>query len=76
MALIKKLTIGKAKVEIHSNVTPEESKKNLIKLYDVINEIADRKREQGINVDDWFYSQEELDEIKRNKSVNLLYQNR
>lgn len=76
MALIKKLTIGKAKVEIHSSVTPEESKKNLIKLYDVINEIADRKREQGINVDDWFYSQEELEEIKRNKSVNLLYQNR
>ena len=76
MALIKKLTIGKAKVEIHSSVTPEESKKNLIKLYDVINEIADRKREQGINVDDWFYSQEELEEIKRSKSVNLLYQNR
>ena len=76
MALIKKLTIGKAKVEIHSSVTPEESKKNLIKLYDVINEIADRKREQGINVDDWFYSQEGLEEIKRSKSVNLLYQNR
>ena len=34
MALIKKLTIGKAKVEIHSSVTPEESKKNLNRYVD------------------------------------------
>ena len=76
MALIKKLKVGKANVEVYSNVTFDESKNNLIKLYDVINEIADRKREQGINVDDWFYTKKELEEIKKDKSMNLLYQNR
>lgn len=76
MSLIKKIKIGKANVEIYSDATPEESKNNLIKLYDVINDIADRKREQGINVDDWFYTKEELEELKRNNSQNLLYQNK
>ena len=76
MSLIKKIKIGKANVEIYSDATPEESKNNLIKLYDVINDIADKKREQGINVDDWFYTKEELEELKRNNSQNLLYQNK
>ena len=76
MSLIKKLKIGKANIEIYSDATPEESKNNLIKLYDVINDIADKKREQGINVDDWFYTKEELEELKRNNSQNLLYQNK
>lgn len=76
MALIKKINVGKAKIEIHSNTTPEESKKNLIKLYDVINEIADRKRAAGINVDDWFYTQEEINKIKKNNSMNLIYMNK
>ena len=76
MSLIKKLKIGKANIEIYSDATPEESKNNLIKMYDVINDIADKKREQGINVDDWFYTKEELEELKRNNSQNLLYQNK
>ena len=76
MSLIKKLKIGKANIEIYSDATPEESKNNLIKLYDVINDIAEKKREQGINVDDWFYTKEELEELKRNNSQNLLYQNK
>ena len=76
MTLIKKLKIGKANVEIYSDATPEESKNSLIKLYDVINDIADKKREQGINVDDWFYTKEELEELKKKNNQNLLYQNK
>ena len=72
MTLIKKYQFGKAKVEIHSNVTEEEERQNLIKLYDTINEIADEHRKQGINVDDWFYTQEQLDEIKKSGKYNFI----
>lgn len=76
MSLIKKIKIGKANIEIYSDASPEESKNNLVKLYDVINDIADKKREQGINVDDWFYTRKELEELKKNNANNLLYQNK
>ena len=62
MALIKELNFGKTKVEVYSNTTPEERKKNLINLYNIINEIANKKRKNGENVDNWFYTQEELEE--------------
>lgn len=68
-----KLQIGKAKVEIISNVTPEERKENLKNIYDVINEIADRKRAEGINVDSWFYSAQEVENLKKTNSNRLIY---
>ena len=75
MALIKQLTFGKSKVEVYSNVTPEERKTNLINLYKTINKIANEKRKKGENVDDWFYTEEELEEIKKNGKYELLYMN-
>ena len=68
--------IGKSKVTLISNVTQEEKKQNLKNIYDVINKIADSQREKGKNVDDWFYTQEEINKIKKNNSMNLIYMNK
>lgn len=76
MALIKKLTFGKTKVEIYSNTTPEDKKRNLIELYKTINQIAEEKRKNGENVDDWFYTEKELEEIKKSGKYELLYMNK
>lgn len=64
---------GKSKIKIISNVTPEEGKQNLIKLYNTINKIADVKRTNGENVDNWFYRQEEIEEMKINNDPRLIY---
>lgn len=68
-----KLQIGKAKVEIISNVTPEERKENLKNVYDVVNKIADKKRAEGIDVESWFYSAQELENLKKSNSAKLVY---
>ncbi len=73
MELIKKLTFEKTKVEIYSSTTPAERKNNLINLYKTVNKIAAEKRKNGENVDNWFYSEDELNEIKKSKEYELLY---
>lgn len=42
-----------------------EEKKNLKKLYDVINKIAMAHREKGEDVSDWFYTKEQVQELKK-----------
>lgn len=65
--------IGQTKVEIISDVTPEERKINLKNIYDTVNQIADNQRLAGNNVENWFYSKKELDDLKKNNSKNLIY---
>lgn len=65
--------IGKTKGTIISNVTDEEKKQNLKNIYDVVNRIADNQRLAGNNVDDWFYSENELEKLKKNNSPKLIY---
>lgn len=65
--------IGKTKGTIISNVTEEEKKQNLKNIYDVVNRIADNQRLAGNNVDDWFYSENELEKLKKNNSPKLIY---
>ena len=66
--------IGKSKVTIISNTSPEEKKRNLKNIYDTVNRIADNQRLAGNNsVDDWFYTQKELDELNNNNSPRLIY---
>ncbi len=67
------LEVGQAKVEIISDITPEERKINLKNIYGTINQIAENQRLAGNNVDDWFYSKKELDDLKKNNSRNLIY---
>lgn len=66
--------IGKSKVTIISNTSPEEKKRNLKNIYDTVNKIADNQRLAGNNsVDNWFYTQKELEELKKNNSPRLIY---
>lgn len=64
MTLIKKMEIGKTNIEIHSDYSEEEKRLNLIRAYDTINNIARKIRTNGINVDHWFYTKEELKELE------------
>lgn len=72
MALIKTIKSGKTTIEIHSNTTPEERKDNLINVYRTINKIADKKRAEGVNVDNWFYTQEQLTEMKKSGNYKFI----
>ena len=67
-----KLKIGNTKIEIISNGTEAERKENLKNMYDVINNIADKKRAEGKNVDDWFYTTEELENLRKDSNYKFI----
>ena len=72
MTLIKKIKNGKSEIEIYSSdISEEEKKTNLVNLYKTINDIAEKQRSQGHNVDDWFYSKKELDQMKKSGNYNF-----
>lgn len=73
MTLIKKIKKGKTDIEIYSsNLSKEEKKQNLINLYKTINQIADSQRAEGKNVDNWFYTKAELENMKKSGKYNFL----
>lgn len=60
-------------VEIERSIaSKEEIKKNLIELYDVVNEIAEEQRRKGVDTSDWFYTAQELESIKNDPSYEKL----
>lgn len=60
-------------VEIERSIaSKEEIKKNLIELYDVVNEIAEEQRKKGVDTSDWFYTKQELESIKNDPSYEKL----
>lgn len=60
-------------VEIERSIaSKEEIKKNLIELYDVVNEIAEEQRRKGVDTSDWFYTEQELESIKNDPSYEKL----
>lgn len=50
----------------------EEKKKNLRNIYDVINKIARKHKEQGHNIDDWFYTKEDIIHMKKDNRKKFL----
>ncbi len=73
MSLIKKIKSGNSEIEIYnSEISEEEQKNNLYNLYKTINNIADNQRANGKNVDDWFYSNSELQDMKKSGKYNFL----
>lgn len=73
MALIKKIRNGNTEIEIYtSEISKKEQKENLSNLYKTINQIADKQREKGNNVDNWFYSKSELERMKKSGKYNFL----
>lgn len=67
-----KCNFNQSKIEIFSSCLEEEKRQNLIEMYNVINEIADAKRSNGINVDDWFYQRDELSAIQRDGDYDFI----
>lgn len=50
----------------------DKQKQNLKNIYDVINKIARQHKEKGENVDDWFISKEEFEEIKKDPNNRII----
>lgn len=66
------LLIGNSKVEIFFESDKDNIKRNLIKVYDIINEIALECEERGIDTSSWFYSKEDIEKIKKDNNYDLL----
>lgn len=64
--------LGQSKIEIFSSCLEKEKRQNLIEMYNVVNEIADLKRSNKINVDDWFYKPEELSVMQRDGDYEFI----
>lgn len=73
MALIKTLNLGQAEVEIYDDYIPtdiQKKKENLIKVYDVINDIAtklERKKTKS-----WFLTKEQIKTMKESGKYNFI----
>lgn len=54
-------------IVIENNLTKEEKKNNLKKLYDIISKIGKQQRERGIDVSSSFMTIDEYNELKLKK---------
>ena len=72
MSLVKKIKIGNSEIEIYSDVSEEQERKNLKELYDTIHKIANDKFEQGIDVSNWFYTAEQIKEMETSGEYKFL----
>ena len=66
------LLIDNSKIEVFFENDMEKIKRNLIQIYDLINEIADSCEECGIDTSNWFYTKEELEKLKKDSKYNFL----
>ena len=63
---IKELTLGKTKIRvcIESIPTEDQVKKRLIKIYDVVNDIAAKAEKRGVDTSKWFYTPKQIRQLK------------
>ena len=72
MGLIKKMQIGNSNIEIYSDVPEDEKKENLKEVYKTINNIARTKKEQGQDVSNWFYTEEQLKKMEQDTRFKFI----
>ena len=72
MGLIKKMQIGNSNIEIYSDVTEDEKRENLKEVYKTINNIARTKKEQGQDVSNWFYTEEQLRKMEQDTHFKFI----
>lgn len=75
MALIKKFELSDTTIEIHDDYIPKDKiklKSNLSKMYDVINDIADKMEKNNCNCQSWFLTEEELRAMKESGNYNFI----
>ena len=63
--VVKNYKFGNAKVKvIILEMTVAQKRKALKNIYDTINDIASSCEDKGIDTSNWFYTNEELEEMK------------
>jgi hypothetical protein len=64
---IKNLTLGQTEIEIciENIPTVEEKRNHLIKIYDVVNDIARKAEKRGVDTSKWFYTKKQLKILKQ-----------
>lgn len=68
----KTLTIENSQIEVTFESDKEKIKRNLTKVYDVINKIADNCEKRGIDTSKWFIKAEEIERMKKDNNYNFL----
>lgn len=64
---------GNSTVIVHvPQMTVAQKRKSLIKLYDTINEIARSCEQRGIDTSSWFYTQEEIEKMKKDERYTFI----
>ena len=67
------MKIGKTKITfIENNLSNEERKRNLKDLYDYINKLADKYEKQGVDVTSWFYTEKQIERMKKNSKYKFI----
>lgn len=70
---IKKYQFGNTKVQIViPEMTVAQKRKALKNLYDTINDIARHCEARGIDTSDWFYTKEQIEEMKKDPNYIFL----
>ncbi len=67
---IKQLQLGQTEIEVCIETIPteEQQKQRLIRIYDVVNEIADKANKRGIDTSKWFYTSKQIKKLKENSN--------
>lgn len=67
------MQIGNTKINfIENNLSDEERRKNLKDLYDYVNKLADKYEKKGVDVNSWFYKEEEIETLKKDKKYKFI----
>lgn len=63
---IRNIKLGQTDIEVcvESIPTEEQLKRNLTKIYDVVNSIARKAENRGIDTSKWFYTEQQLQLLK------------
>ncbi len=70
---VNKFNFGNTKVEvIIPEMTVAQLRNNLINLYDTIYEIARNCEKRGIDTSDWFYTDEEIEKMKKDPRYTFI----
>lgn len=71
---IKNLKIDNTEIEVcmGNSLSVEDKKNNLVKIYDVINEIAGCVEKRGIDTSKWFYTKKQLKQLKQDPTNKFI----
>lgn len=71
---IKEIKLGQSQIEvcIESIPTEDQLRKQITKIYDVVNNIASQVEKRGIDTSKWFYTDKQLKCLKENSENNFI----